>query len=808
MEISSIRETVERMAEQIVLADVSDLPALAAIHAGLETLMQWAMQNRLDEVMSAAQATATLVEKTILAETPDPNGALRVVGNAIGIFQKMVHDGRPPSHDVWPMELGLHKGAAPPTPPESLCTSGSDTQHVETAAAKGGSQMLEGDPELLQDFVTEAMEHLENADMNLLILETEPSNEEALHAVFRAFHTIKGVAGFLALREIQALAHEAENLLDKARKHEVPLVEFAMDLTFDAVDMLKKMIVFVKEAMANGGPLQSAPGFDVLVQDLKQVIAGQADVHQHPAVLPVSTPQQKVGEILTANLNISSEALEEALRTQRKQVAQKKFGEVAIECGLATPGHVELALDAQREEVSPEKIGEILVEMGALAKPDVDAVLRAQQDAATGPKLGEILVKSGVANPKDVAQAIRSQRMHQQASIVAREPVKVDANRLDLLVDTIGELVIAESMVFQSAVVLGHKSGDLARYLGQLDKITRDLQEMGMSLRMVPIRTTFQKMARLVRDLSKKAGKHVEFVMSGEDTELDKTVVDKIGDPLVHMVRNAVDHGLEATSEDRVRCGKPPIGTVCLRAFHKGGNIYIEIEDDGRGLDTEAILAKALERGLVREGNQLTDREIQNLIFLPGFSTARKVTDVSGRGVGMDVVRKNIEALRGEVEIYSEPGKGTRFSIRLPLTLAIIDGMVVRVGEERYIIPTLSIVTSLRLAEHQLVSVVGQGEMLKIQGKLLPLFRLERTFGIRNAIQDATAGIVVVVEADGRQTGLLVDDIIGQQQTVIKSLGDALQGISGIAGGAILPNGSVGLILDIAGLLKIARDRS
>jgi len=370
----------------------------------------------------------------------------------------------------------------------------------------------------------------------------------------------------------------------------------------------------------------------------------------------------------------------------------------------------------------------------------------------------------------------------------------------------IGELVIAESMVSQSEELRELNSTKLARHLSQLDKITRELQEMATSLRMVPLRSTFQKMARLVRDLAKKSGKPVEFVMTGEDTELDKSVVDKIGDPLVHMVRNAVDHGIEVSPEERRKRGKPPVGRIELRAFHKGGNIHIEIEDDGRGLDCEAILAKARERGLVREGDSLSEREIFNLIFQPGFSTAKVVTDVSGRGVGMDVVKRNIEALRGQIEIQSEPGKGSVFSIRLPLTLAIIDGMVVRVGAERYIVPTLNIVRSVRPRPQDLSTVLHRGEMLSLQGELIPLFRLAELFEIEGAQQDPTEGLVVVVEDEGRQIGLLTDELVGQQQIVIKTLGEALQGVRGISGGAIMPDGRVGLILDVGGLIRLASE--
>ncbi len=367
-------------------------------------------------------------------------------------------------------------------------------------------------------------------------------------------------------------------------------------------------------------------------------------------------------------------------------------------------------------------------------------------------------------------------------------------------------MVIAVSMVKQSVDTRNGKKQKLDRQMRQLDKITRELQGMGTSLRMVPIRSTFQKMARLVRDLAKKTGKRLEFIMSGEDTELDKAVVDKIGDPLVHMVRNAVDHGIEDRVEDRRKLNKPDEARVELRAYHRGGNICIEIEDDGKGLDRDAILAKSIERGIIRDGENLSDREIFNLIFEPGFSTAKKITEVSGRGVGMDVVKRNIEALRGQVDIRSEVGKGSVFTIRLPLTLAIIDGMIVRVGKERYIIPTLSIVQSLQPQQKDLSTVLKRGEMLSLQGRLIPMHRLGRLFNHKEAEEDPTKALVVVVENNEDFAGLVVDELLGQQQIVIKSIGEIFQDIPGISGGAILADGRVGLILDVSGLVRLAHE--
>jgi two-component system chemotaxis sensor kinase CheA len=317
---------------------------------------------------------------------------------------------------------------------------------------------------------------------------------------------------------------------------------------------------------------------------------------------------------------------------------------------------------------------------------------------------------------------------------------------------------------------------------------------------MVPIRSTFQKMTRLVRDLSMKAGKQVELQMSGEDTELDRTIVEEISDPLVHMIRNAVDHGIEP-ADRRLAAGKSPHGNIRLRAFHQGGNIVIEVEDDGGGLSRERILRKAIERGLVAEGAQLSDSAILNLIFAPGFSTAEKVTDISGRGVGMDVVRRNIEKLRGKVEIQSTPGKGSRFTIYLPLTLAIIDGMIVGIGGQRYILPTLAVRESFRPAAGMVSTVQGRAEVVNVRGRLMPLVRLHALFGTPSRATRPEDGIIIVVESDHGARCVLVDDLLGKQEVVIKSLGQTFKKSAAVAGAAILGDGRVGLILDVDGIM-------
>jgi two-component system chemotaxis sensor kinase CheA len=391
-----------------------------------------------------------------------------------------------------------------------------------------------------------------------------------------------------------------------------------------------------------------------------------------------------------------------------------------------------------------------------------------------------------------------------RASVQVKDTIRVDYERLENMINTIGEMMLAESMITQDDDILRINSESLGKKLYNLRMVTRKLQELGTSIRMVPISGTFQKMARLVRDLSRKSGKTIDFVTRGDETELDRAFVDKIADPLVHMIRNAVDHGIEPPS-DRLAVGKSPEAQIELRAFHEGGNIHVEVQDDGRGLNREAILSKAIEKGLVLPDERLSETEIFNLIFLPGFSTAKVITEVSGRGVGMDVVKRNIEELRGYVQIQSTAGKGTRFKIILPLTLALIDGMVVKVGGERYIFPVLSVVESLRPAKGMVSSLIGKGELLSLRNRQVPLFRLGKLFGIAGTEQDETKALVVVVEHEGRHLGLLVDDLVGMQQTVIKSLGSGITHNTGFSGGAIMADGRVGLIVDVAGVVKIAR---
>ncbi len=581
------------------------------------------------------------------------------------------------------------------------------------------------DPEITAEFITEAQEHFDIADENLLTLESDPQNLDAVAAVFRAFHTIKGTCGFLGLTPHSELAHKAENLLDEVRKERMDFAGQVVDATFSALDMLKAMTSDLKSALEQGEVYTPKPAirevydFVVSVRD-----NGPSSQEQAPGKNPSALQKNQT----TDDLPTEKEAEEPVL-----------------------------------ESVSP---------------PGPDSQSFSWPEPAKA------------ANGQGGAQI--------------KQTMKIDADKIDLLLDTIGELVIVESIVTQDESLDTSTSPRLERNLAQLTKITRSLQDMGMSMRMIPIEPTFRRMARLVRDLAKKSGKQVELEMQGKETELDKAMVEKLGDPLVHMVRNAVDHGIEPSPEDRISAGKPAKARIKLHAYHEGGSIHIAISDDGRGLDRETIANKALERGIISSAEGMSDEEIYALIFEPGFSTAAQITDVSGRGVGMDVVRSNIEALRGNIRIHSVPGEGTTFTLVLPLTMAIIDGMLVRVGSERYILPLLSIIQSFQPTRDMLATVAGRGETLPFRGRLVPMFRLGRLFSVSEAVTDPTQGIAIVVEDAGRQAALLVDELLGQNQTVIKTLGTAMGSIPGVAGASIMSDGQPGLIIDVSGVVRMA----
>jgi two-component system, chemotaxis family, sensor kinase CheA len=577
--------------------------------------------------------------------------------------------------------------------------------------------------ELLSEFYAEAVDHLQQIEAALLILDQQPDNPEALNSIFRSFHTFKGNAGFLGLVPMQSLAHEVESLLDLARNHQLRLTPAVITEILRSRDALQVLTQQVATALEKGQLPEQIIPVAHLICAVRKLVKNSGQAAGEPAAVSAAPAPAFFNDTPAPAASVSA--------------------------------HVETKTEA---------------------------------------------VPAPLPTSAAAANAIEAQAAGKQA---AAQTVRVNTEKLDSLMDVVGELVIVQSQLMESARALGVEGSNLNRNVSQLSRITKDLQHTAMSLRMIPIKPTFQKMERLARDLARNFGKKVQFQVSGEDTELDRTVVEEIGDPLVHMIRNALDHGLELP-EQRIAAGKSDTGTVLLSAYHQGSNIVVELKDDGRGIDPDRIYKKAVEKGVVAAGAIMSREEILELIFAPGFSTAEKVTSVSGRGVGMDVVKRNIVKLRGKIEISSEVGRGSVFKIKLPLTMAIIDGLVLRVGHDKFILPSTSVQRALRPTRESISTVHGSGEVIELRGHILPLHRLHRRFGIPADATQPWDGIVVIVEHSGKVSALLVDEMLSKQEVVIKNLGAFMQGLPGVSGGAILGDGNIALILDPASLLQAA----
>jgi two-component system chemotaxis sensor kinase CheA len=470
---------------------------------------------------------------------------------------------------------------------------------------------------------------------------------------------------------------------------------------------------------------------------------------------------------------------------------------------LAEPETAGIFDEASEAGEMPHRLGDILVAQGKADREEIEVAAVDQGDQP----IGLAILRSETASLTEVGRALRKQRRMVGTEPAAESSLRVRTDRLDRLVEMVGELVIGHSMVAQDETVNSGNYPELQRKVNHTGKIVGQMQDLCMSIRMVPLKATIHKIARLVRDLARRQEIMINFIPVGEDTEIDRNMVDLINDPLVHLVRNAVDHGIEPP-EERERNGKPRAGTLLLKAYHSGESVVVEISDDGRGLDRDKIIQKAIAKGLIQSGKDMSENEVINLIFQPGFSTADKVTDISGRGVGLDVVRKAVETLRGRVDVSSEFGKGSTFSVRLPLTMAITDGMLVKVGNHRYILPTVNINMSFRPDAEALSTIAGRGETVIFKGKLMPIFRLHRLFNIKEAVEDPTRGLLIIIGDGNQRCALLVDELVGQQQVVAKSLGDGIGKVQGISGGAILGDGRVGLILDPQGIAALARQAS
>lgn len=689
-------------------------------------------------------------------------------------------------------------------------------------------------------FFEEAAEHLSTIEDGLLQLEQRPQDLDLLNRIFRAAHSIKGNSGMFGLTTVGHFTHKMETLLDRLRNGQMSVVPDIVDLLLRSTDCLKNLIEAAKggpavdetalrnleeELEAQGGtaaPEQSASGSKTprsgqhryriawtppgwlfqrgldpirMIQELEELgtlVSRSLDLSRIPDLAELDP------EICHLSWVFVVESLKDRSIIESVFDFVRDDSHFSIEEDSSAPS----PLTTVRDGDEPKPLGQILVESGVVSQELLDRALASQK------RLGEILVEQQAATPQQITQALQKQQ-HAEATTQKKgadaASIRVDTGKIDKLINLVGELVITQSMLSSLGTRFEMSQMPLLlERLGQLEGNTREMQERVMAIRMLPIGQVFNRFPRLVRDLASKNGKKIQLVMSGEETELDKTVIESIGDPLTHLVRNSADHGLEPPDE-RLASGKPEQGTVRMNAFHEGGNICITVEDDGRGLNKDKILAKAVKQGLISESDKLPDDQIWALIFRPGFSTADKITDVSGRGVGMDVVKRNIEALGGTVTIRTALGKGTTFSLKLPLTLAIIEGMTVRVGKELYIMPLVSIVESIQPKDCTRRALMGQAEMVSVRGSFHPVVRLYQAFGNQAEYTEMEKAILVIVESEGERVALMVDELVGQQQVVIKSLDKNFRKVDGIAGATILGDGTVGFILDIRGLLELAR---
>jgi len=661
-------------------------------------------------------------------------------------------------------------------------------------------------------FFEEAEELLADMERHLLELDVEAPDAEQLNAIFRAAHSIKGGAGTFGFEVLQKTTHLLENLLDHTRKGELTLRRDIVDTFLETKDMLNDQL----NAYRNGeDPDQEA--FERICAILRQLAMeeigsglggedakgpAQVPVSDRPAVAPAPTDgvEDVSGCLVVALLGLSEENRELLVEElgQLGEVKARGGDEARYEVLLATtatPDDIEAVMCFI---IEPDEVEVTRAESGTDPHSTAGAPAASVPEAESGEASGSV----AAANPKPKAEP----RPKAKAKGAESASIRVSVEKVDQIINLVGELIITQSMLDQTVSQLdGVGNGALLNGMSLLQRNARDLQEAVMSIRMIPMDFVFSRFPRVVRETSANLGKEIELITEGESTELDKSLTERIIDPLTHLVRNSLDHGIEAP-EVREAAGKPRTGRLTMSARHQGGNIIIEVIDDGAGLNRDRLLGKARESGL-SVSDAMSDDEVWQLIFAPGFSTAKEVTDVSGRGVGMDVVKRNIQGMGGHVQIMSRAGEGTTIRIVLPLTLAILDGMSIRVGEEVFILPLTAVLESLQPARENLYAMAGDDVVLKVRDEYLPVVAVHEALEVSGAHTELTDTIAVIVQGEGRRYALLVDDLVGQQQVVVKNLETNYRKVPGVSAATILGDGSVALILDIAGLHQLSRSR-
>lgn len=676
-------------------------------------------------------------------------------------------------------------------------------------------------------FFEEATELADGMEATLLSLDLAAVEAEDLHSLFRAAHSIKGNAGTFGFPAVAAFTHQLESTLEPVRQGVRPMTSELRELLLQGVDLIRSHLHHAR--LGDELPLKEQVAQGALVAKLQEDRA----VPPPPAAAPPPAKAAQGGAGFSIRFEAPRDAFRRGVNLERLFRDLAKLGRLQCWADLSRVPAVaqmdpedchlawDLRLETDRPQMDVEDVFEFVAEGDNLriqpltpegSVPPLGEILQAEagvspadirEALAQQKPLGELLVDMGKVQPEAVGKALdHQQKKRNQAEA---STVRVATEKIDRLVNLVGELVITQAMLAQASQQPHSLQGEehLSAALLQLDRQTRELQERVMGIRMVPVEMVFSRFPRMVHELGRQLGKDVELVMEGQATELDKTFIEMLVDPLTHLVRNAVDHGME-TQEERRRSGKPAMGTIALRASSRGGHIHIEVKDDGRGLNRDRILQKAVDRGLVPEGTRPSDEELNLLIFEPGFSTVEQVSDLSGRGVGMDVVRQNVRSLGGRIEVESQAGRGTLIRLVLPLTLAILDGLTVRVGEETYVFALASVLESFQRQASDVQTVKGDREVISLRGEFIPIVRLQRLLACGSGTQGGNDRVLLVlVESEGRRAAMAVDELLGQQQVVIKSLETHYRRVEGISGATILGDGRVALILDVPGLMRL-----
>ncbi len=691
-------DIINRIAETTVMLADADIPTLGTILRDLDQLNQDDLSQEIEWVRQAA-------ESLVLGEIDDVQAGLDELNRTVEELQIAFANPHYASMDERQAKRqrlekenntdasGSEINALPLDDEEEAVSSSvkRDSSDEMKANYEALLNSIREDETVYREFIDEAVLNLEEVEHHLLSLEASPEDASLIDAIFRPFHTIKGVAGFLNLVEINKLSHLYEDLLDGVRRHKVVVSRQLVDLILEGVDTLRRLISELSKAL-----------------------------------------EHKVTPDFTVNVEIFREKIQEAQDNNR--VAQASL----------------------KESSTPKKT-------------------KADSDKGTG------------SSGKD-------------SEFIRDSFVRVDIRKLDQLIDMIGELVIVQNVLTDDRTISNNSDEKLQRNVTQLKRITNQLRDLSTSLRMVPVKDIFLKMQRVVRDLGRKSEKNISLEIHGESTEIDRSIADELYEPLVHIIRNNCDHGIEPPDE-RISRGKARSGTIVLNAYHRAGRVVIEVSDDGRGIDFDAIREKAVEREIIKPDEQVSQQKLLDIIFNPDFSTSKTVTEISGRGVGLDVVKRTVNRLNGNVDVQTKKGEGATFTINLPLTLAMIDGVIVGVGQERYILPSVNVRETFRPNKNQHRYIAGKGEFLLIRDEILPLIRLGQIFDIEGAASEMEDTLGIVIEAGNRKAVLLIDRLIDKKVLVIKSLGEKLSRVSGLAGGAILGDGQVGLIIDVGTLM-------